>query len=146
MGNKPDWWEFLLKNSTPEVQPSLSLMRALTPEQKPASPSNAFLRRFLEPELNLDDPSTRLAVWCKAAIIPGHEQNASWMRRDSEGSIMLFSEYGNCKSEYGWQIDHILPRAKGGSNRLSNLQPLNWRNNLRKSDAVPTIPLRPRSL
>jgi hypothetical protein len=116
----------------PEPQPVPEWWKAWVKPQEPPS-ILAALTNF-EPELNLNDGTTILAVWRKGAIILG--QDSAIMRRDSEGSIMLFSQRGNCDSEYGWQIDHIHPRSKGGKDVLSNLQPLNWRNNQRKKDKI----------
>lgn len=56
------------------------------------------------------------------------------MRKDRYGSLMRRNEYGNRNSLYGWEVDHIIPLAKGGLDVLSNWQPLNWQNNAQKSD------------
>lgn len=80
-------------------------------------------------------PRTILAVWYKATIVPGH--NPSEIRKDRCGAWIKFADYGNDNSDYGWEIDHEKPLAKGGINDLDNLQPLHWRNNRGKSDNWP---------
>ncbi len=37
----------------------------------------------------------------------------------------------------GWEIDHIIPVSKGGTDDLLNLQPLQWQNNRSKGDNYP---------
>ena len=37
----------------------------------------------------------------------------------------------------GWEIDHIKPIARGGIDDISNLRPLQWKNNRSKSDNYP---------
>jgi 5-methylcytosine-specific restriction endonuclease McrA len=85
----------------------------------------------------IGDYYDREIVWSKGAVIPGLDSD-QW-RRDAFGSTMLRSEYGNCWSFFGWEIDHIIPRERGGSDDLSNKQPLQWSNNRSKADKMPKI-------
>ena len=38
----------------------------------------------------------------------------------------IFDKYGDTSSDYGWEIDHIKPVARGGTDNLNNLQALYW--------------------
>ncbi len=71
-------------------------------------------------------------VWSKAIIILG--QDSRLLRKDQCGAWIKWTDYGNRNSAFGWEIDHITPTSKGGSDYLFNLRPLHWRNNARKSD------------
>lgn len=75
------------------------------------------------------------AVWEKA--YPTENPN---IRRDICGQKIHFHQYGNIKSSQGWEIDHIKPVAKGGSNKIENLQPLFWKTNRHKSNKWPVTP------
>ena len=75
------------------------------------------------------DEETEQKVWEKGKIDPNNDSKV-W-RKDDCGAWIKRSEYGNRNSDYGWEIDHI---SAGGSDTLSNLRPLHWKNNLDKSD------------
>ena len=72
------------------------------------------------------------AVWEKGRVIPGYDP--SKYRKDQCGAWITRSKYGNRKSEYGWEIDHITPKSEGGSDSLYNLRPLEWKNNIATSN------------
>ena len=84
---------------------------------------------------NTFDNQTMLAVWNKGRIVNGYSPT-EW-RYDTCGKPIKYSDYGNTNSDHGWEIDHIFPVAKGGTDDLINLQPLQWVNNRQKSDAFP---------
>ncbi len=53
---------------------------------------------------------------------------------DPWGRVIKRFEYGR-KSNNGWNIDHVLPISRGGTNNKDNLQPLHWKSNKEKSDS-----------
>ena len=71
-------------------------------------------------------------VWDKATVIRNYDEKK--FRKDQCKAWIVRNEYGNRKSDYGWEIDHITPVSAGGRDILSNLRPLHWENNLTKSD------------
>jgi 5-methylcytosine-specific restriction endonuclease McrA len=77
------------------------------------------------------DRATLSNIWNKAQIVTGNDPNV--FRKDVYGAWMRWDKYGET-SQYGWEVDHIVPVARYGSDALSNLQPLQWENNRRKGD------------
>ncbi|MCF7811491.1 HNH endonuclease [bacterium] len=68
-------------------------------------------------------------VWEKGKEAPPNDPNV--YRKDQCDAWMKRDHYGNRQSQYGWEIDHISP---GGTDELHNLRPLQWENNVDKSD------------
>jgi 5-methylcytosine-specific restriction endonuclease McrA len=73
-------------------------------------------------------------VWKKARSVSG--KNPNLYRRDSQGNVIYKPAYGR-SSPMGWQVDHIWPRSKGGSEARRNLQALQTGANKRKSNKTP---------
>lgn len=51
---------------------------------------------------------------------------------DFSGRKMEKSEFGNHKSPFGWNLDHIHPKSRGGNNHQNNLIPTNFLTNQEK--------------
>ena len=54
--------------------------------------------------------------------------------RDYEGREILKAAYGQKGSQYSWNIDHIKPKSKGGTDRVDNLQIVHISTNQEKAD------------
>jgi len=70
-------------------------------------------------------------TWEKGIPIRGRDPDV-W-RKDEEGNRIRHGSYGT-QGEYGWEIDHRNPVAKGGTDNPRNLRPLHWEENREKSD------------
>lgn len=66
-------------------------------------------------------------VWSRDS--PGFQE----FRLDIYDRWMKYSEFGNRKSEYGWEIDHALARRDGGTDSITNFRALNWRSNVARN-------------
>lgn len=78
------------------------------------------------------DEATIEAVWRKGTP----EDNYSSFRKDVCGASMHRPRYGK-QEQWGWEIDHVKPVLKGGTDDLDNLQPLQWENNRHQGDDYP---------
>ncbi len=74
------------------------------------------------------------AAWGKGKPIRG--KNSDTWRKDEHGNKIRKGSYGT-QGEYGWELDHKNPKAKGGSDSNRNIQPLHWEENRKKSDQYP---------
>jgi hypothetical protein len=74
------------------------------------------------------------AVWDKATKIDGRDSQI-W-RLDVMGKLIKFSKLKSTTSKWSWNIDHIIPKTRGGSDELINLQPLNRRDNISFSNSL----------
>ena len=73
------------------------------------------------------------SVWKKAKPIRG--KDPAKYRQDPYGNEMYYDSYGK-DSEMGWEIDHIKPKSRGGSDATVNLQALNTQLNREKGDSL----------
>jgi hypothetical protein len=78
------------------------------------------------------DQETIEKVWAKGR----QELWFTFFKRDACGASIEKDEFGK-ETEYGWEIDHIVPVAMGGTDDLGNLQPLHWENNRSKGNDYP---------
>lgn len=82
--------------------------------------------------LNVSYSKDRLdQIWDKGRTVRG--KNPDLYRKDVYGNIMFKPSYGKT-SAMGWNVDHSKPQAKGGTDHLNNLQPMNSIANCKKQD------------
>lgn len=72
-------------------------------------------------------------AWDSAKPIRG--KNPDLYRQDAYGNEMYKHSYGKA-SPKGWEVDHIKPKSKGGSDATVNLQALNTSTNRSKGDSL----------
>lgn len=85
--------------------------------------------------LNVQEESTVDLIWQKGLIVDGY--NPDLYRQDYSGAWIARNYYGNRGSIFGWEIDHVYPVSKGGTDESVNLRPINWKNNVSKGDDYP---------
>lgn len=82
---------------------------------------------------NYNSQDVKNKVWEKAKII--ENKNPKQYRQDPYENTLYYNSYGK-DSKMGWNIDHIKPIQKGGSNDISNLQALQTHINKSKGDDI----------
>lgn len=75
------------------------------------------------------------AIWEKAVKQPNN--NPDVFRKDYAEAWIRREDYGKRDKSYGWEIDHLKPLSKNGTNDLDNLYPVHWKNNEKKGDDYP---------
>lgn len=72
-------------------------------------------------------------AWRNAKPIRGANPNTH--RQDPYGNKISRGSYGK-NSAMGWEVDHIKPKSRGGSDATRNLQALQTKVNREKSDSL----------
>lgn len=77
-----------------------------------------------------------MKVWDKAIIVEKItvegkeiEINTERYRQDVCNAWIEKDVYGDTEHPFGWEKDHTLPEAKGGTDHLDNLHPMHTKNN-----------------
>ena len=63
-------------------------------------------------------------IWEKAEKIDG--QPADEWRRTHDGKKIRKDDYADSESEYGWELEYIIPVSQGGTDDINNLRPCYW--------------------
>lgn len=80
-------------------------------------------------------------VWEHGVEVKGYDRDR--IRKDACGAWIVRDRYGDADSIYGWEIDHVKPKAmlEGKSqdliDHIDNLRPMNCANNRSKGDSYP---------
>lgn len=84
-------------------------------------------------ETKYGQSSCKDKVWNLADSIKGKDPEK--YRKDPYGNQMYYNSYGT-NGKQAWDIDHIKPQSKGGSDCLRNLQALNSSTNRSKGNSL----------
>lgn len=85
--------------------------------------------------VEITDEQVIQLIWEKGLVIEGYDKNM--YRQDFAGAWISRDKYGDTDSIFGWEIDHVYPKEKGGGDHLINLRPMNWKNNRSKGTDFP---------
>ena len=79
------------------------------------------------------DDNLRNNVWDKAKKVRGQDPNQ--VRQDPYGNRIQKDQFGGTGPQ-SWEIDHIKPESKGGSDHLRNLQAMQTKKNRDLGDST----------
>jgi 5-methylcytosine-specific restriction endonuclease McrA len=79
------------------------------------------------------DPDCKDKVWNLAKRIP--DKNPNIFRQDPYGNQICKNSYGT-QGKQSWDIDHIKPQSRGGSDHIRNLQALQSSVNRSKGNSL----------
>lgn len=82
-------------------------------------------------------------AWESANTVIGHDPSV--IRKDACGAWIMYAEFNNPKSDFGWVIDHVYPVLKLRTLNVSeklwndplNIRALHWQNNWSKANSYP---------
>lgn len=74
-------------------------------------------------------------IWEKGLKVEGVD--AKKFRKDACGAWIARNKLESTESDFGWSVDYIYPRSKGGGDNIENLRPLNIQNKNSKGDSYP---------
>jgi len=86
---------------------------------------NRIARILAAVEAESSDDVKKGIAWNNVPGVPG-----TTFKLDCDRNWIAWEEYGKY-TDYGWQIDHTMPVAFGGSDTSSNLRARHWRGNSR---------------
>jgi len=75
-------------------------------------------------------------AWQQAITVEGYDPNM--VRKDACGAWIVWGKYGHQDSPFGWEVDHIFPKDKGGDERPINLRAMQHANNAAKGNDYPS--------
>ncbi len=85
------------------------------------------------PQTKYGDATCKDKVWELAKPIRG--QDPDHFRQDPYGNRICYNSYGK-NTSMSWDIDHITPQNRGGSDNIRNLQALQSSTNRSKQDSL----------
>lgn len=81
----------------------------------------------------MSDDDLVKSVWDKAKKVRGEDPNQ--IRQDPYGNKIRKDQFGG-KGKMGWELDHIKPASKGGSDAVRNLQAMQTKKNRDLGDST----------